>query len=84
MEEQSGLALEADQIITEESEDCDMESIIQEIEEVECATKDNGINCDNPVQLVRDENKVKGRDGKVHEFEKFMYWRKGTRKEAIR
>ena len=50
--EQTELALEAEQIIADESEDCDMESVLQEIEEVECA--DNGITCDNPVQLVRD------------------------------
>ena len=62
VEEQSGLALDAEQIIADESEDCDMESILQEIEEAECATKDNGKTCDNPVQLVCDENTVKGRD----------------------
>ena len=39
VEEQSGLALEAEQIIADESEDCYMESILQEIEEAECAPR---------------------------------------------
>ena len=72
------LALESEQIIADESEDCDMESILQEIEEVECATKDKGITCNNPVQLVCDENTVKGRDGKVHDFEKLHVLEKGN------
>ena len=83
VEEQSGLGLEAEQIIADESEDCDMESILQEIEEVECATKDNGIACDNPVQLVCDENTVKGRDGKVHEFEKLHVLEKGNERTQL-
>ena len=57
--------------------------IVQEIEEVQCATKDNGIACDNPVQLVCDENKVKGRDGKVHEFEKLHVLERGNERTQL-
>ena len=83
VEEQSGLALEAEQIIADEIKDCDMESTLQEIQEAECATKDNGITCDNPVQLVCDENTVKGRDGKVHEFEKLHVLEKGNERTQL-
>ena len=60
-----------------------MESILQEIEEAECATKDNGVTCDNPVQLVRDVNTVKGRDGKVHEFEKLHVLEEGNERTQL-
>jgi len=37
--------------------------------------------CDSPVQLVCDENLVKGRDGQVHEFEHLQVLEKGSERK---
>jgi len=45
--------------------------------------RDEGITCDNPVQLVCDGNIVKGRDGQVHEFEQLHVLEKGSERKQL-